>query len=70
MQTAQMIEKLAHDKRVPESQVRADMLEAMREAMSNPDPKARERWASFQYDGQEPTLEEFILWVAGLVKEM
>ena len=65
--TTRMIAELAKSHGVSESKMRLDMLEAMREAMNSQDPQAKARWASFHYDGVEPTLEEYILWVADLV---
>jgi hypothetical protein len=35
----------------------------------NPDPAVQTKWAGFEYAGDEPTLEEFILWMAGQIKE-
>jgi len=35
---------------------------------SNPDPAVQAKWAGFEYSGDEPTLEEFILWMAGQVR--
>ena len=50
------------------TQVRADMQEAMDYGRKNPDPIAQARWKGFHYAGSEPTLEEFILWVASIAK--
>lgn len=61
---AEIIKKIARDNNVPEAQVRADMQEAMDYGRKNPDPIAQARWEDFHYAGPEPTLEEFILWVA------
>jgi hypothetical protein len=43
------------------------MKEAMDSARLNPDPIIQARWARFQYKGDEPTVEEFILWAAGMI---
>ena len=63
---AQIIKQIARDNNVPEEQVRADMQEAMDYGRNNPDPIAQARWKEFRYAGSEPTLEEFILWVAAI----
>lgn len=63
---AEIIKKIARDNNVPEAQVRADMQEAMDYGRKNPDPIAQARWKDFRYAGPEPTLEEFILWVAAI----
>ena len=49
--------------------MRRDMKEAMDAGRSNPDPAVQAKWAGFEYSGDEPTLEEFILWMAGQIKE-
>lgn len=61
---AEIIKQIARDNNVPEAQVRADMQEAMDYGRYNLDPTAQARWKEFRYAGAEPTLEEFILWVA------
>jgi hypothetical protein len=35
----------------------------------HPDPAVQAKWAGFEYAGDEPTLEEFIMWMAGQIKE-
>ena len=47
-----------------EAQVRADMLEAMNAGRSSTDPAVQAKWRSFHFAGQEPTIEEFILWMS------
>ena len=75
---AGIIRQIAREHNVTEDEVRRDMKEAMdvgdmKEAMdvgrSNPDPAVQAKWAGFEYAGDEPTLEEFILWMAGQIKE-
>ena len=65
----QIIKRIAREHNVSEAQVHADMLEAMRYGRQNPDPTVQARWAEFQYAGNEPTVEEFILWSASLAKQ-
>jgi hypothetical protein len=64
---ARIIRQIADEHNVPEEQVRLDMKEAMDSARLNPDPIIQARWARFQYRGDEPTVEEFILWAAGMI---
>jgi len=64
---ANIIKKIARQNHVSEAQVRADMQEAMNAGKNNPDPAMRARWSTFDYAGTEPTLEEFILWIAAMV---
>ena len=60
---AGIIRQIARDNHVTEEEVRRDMKEAM------DDPAVQAKWAGFEYAGDEPTLEEFILWMAGQIKE-
>ena len=66
---AGIIRQIARDNHVTEEEVRRDMKEAMDAGRSNPDPAVQAKWAGFEYSGDEPTLEEFILWMAGQIKE-
>ena len=40
------------------------MKEAMTAGRNDPDPAVQAKWAGLEYAGGEPTLEEFILWMA------
>ena len=63
-QVARIIKRIARDNHVSEAQVRADMKEAMDFGRNNHDPAVQHEWASFHYDGDDPTVEEFILWMS------
>ena len=65
-----IIKRIAKKEHVPEAQVRAKMREAMDAGRASNDPAIQARWAEFPYTGPEPTIEEFILWAASLVREM
>ncbi len=65
-----IIKQIAREHQVSEEQVRSDMTEAMNAGRSDPDPAVQARWAAFRYSGKEPTVEEFILWMADMVKYM
>ena len=62
----EIIKQIAKDNKVSEAEVRAEMQVAMESGQSNPDPLVQARWKEFRYAGSEPTLEEFILWVASM----
>ena len=62
---AGIIRQIARKHNVTEDEVRRDMKEAMDAGRSNPDPAVQAKWVGFKYSGDEPTLEEFILWMAG-----
>ena len=53
---------------VPESEVRAEILIAIREAMQSEDPTAQARWRTCEYVGDVPTEEEFISWIVRLIR--
>ena len=63
-QGRRIIAEIAKNHGVSEAKVRADMLEAMRAGMENPDPEVQKQWQEIPWRGQEPTAEEFILWMA------
>lgn len=65
-----IIKQIARAHHVTEEQVRADMEEAMNAGRGNTNPAVQARWATFQYAGMEPTVEEFILWAAAMTKCM
>lgn len=67
---AGIIAQIAREYHVPEAQVRTDMEEAMNTGRNDPDPAVQTQWKTFHYAGVEPTPEEFILWVAAMVKGM
>ena len=64
-----IIRQIARDNHVTEEEVRRDMKEAIDVGRYNPDPAVQAKWAGFEYAGDEPTLEEFILWMVGQIKE-
>ena len=60
---AGVIRQIACDNHVTEDEVRREMKEAMDAGRNNPDPAVQAKWAEFDYAGDEPTLEEFVLWM-------
>ena len=60
---SQMITRLSKLHGVSESEVRADLLTAMKAGKNNSDPAVQEKWRAFAYAGTEPTVEEFLAWV-------
>ena len=59
-----VIAEIARDRGIPESEVRAEMMAAMRAGMANPDPDVQKQWGEIPWRGAEPTVEEFIAWTA------
>ena len=64
---ANIITRIAQEHNVPEAQVRAEMQEAINTGRASTDPAVQAKWEEFQFAGEEPTLEEFILWIASKV---
>ena len=65
---AGIIRQIARENHATEEEVRRDMKEAMDAGRNNPDLAVQAKWVGFEYAGDEPTLEEFILWMAGQVR--
>ena len=59
-----VIAEIARDHEVPESEVCAEIMAAMRAGMANPDPNVQKQWSEIPWRGAEPTVEEFIAWTA------
>ena len=64
---ANIITRIAQEHNVPEAQVRAEMQEAINAGRASNDPAVQAKWEEFQFAGEEPTPEEFILWIASNV---
>ena len=62
------IKQLAKEHGVSEAEVRAEMRETMLAGMANPDPAVQARWASIQWRGKEPTVEEFLACVTEMIE--
>ena len=63
-----IIRRIAQEHHVPEAEVRSEMYEAMKVGRNNPDPEVQARWRTFQFAGDEPTVEEFILWTSSQIR--
>ncbi len=64
---ADIIKQVAREHHISEALMRTDMKEAMNTGRASPDPAVQAKWASFHCSGAEPTLEEFIVWVATII---
>ena len=62
------IKQLAKEHGVSEAEVRKEMKEAMLVGMANPDPAVQARWASIQWRGAEPSVEEFVACITQTVE--
>ncbi len=65
-----IIGQIAQEHHVPEEQVRSDMEEAINAGRIHPNPAVQAWWATFRFSGKEPTVEEFILWAAAIIRDM
>lgn len=63
-----VIKRVAKAYGVSVKEVREEILVAIRAGRKNPDPKVQEMWNRLFPDGKEPTPEEFIRVLAGVVK--
>lgn len=63
-----VIKKVAKAHGVSAKEVKEEMLVAIRAGRENPDPKVQAMWNRLFPDGKEPTPEEFIRVLAGVVK--
>ncbi len=63
-----VIKKVAKAHGVSAKEVREEMLKAIRAGRENPDPNVQAMWNRLFPNGKEPTPEEFIKVVAGVVK--
>ena len=64
IRAAGIIRQIALAHQVTEAQVRKDLKEAMDAGRNNPDPLVQAKWKEFAFEGDAPTLEAFILWMA------
>lgn len=64
---ANIIRRIAREHHVSEAEVRSEMFEAMKAGRNNSDPEVQARWRTFHYAGDEPTVEEFILWTSSQI---
>ena len=54
---------------ISEEQMRKEIQEAISYARSNSVPKAREMWKNALFAEDNPSVEEFIMWLANEVKK-
>ena len=55
---------MAEKNGIPEAHIRAEMEEAIRASSNSTDPLVKAQWADSAFEGSEPTVEEFIAWLA------
>jgi len=63
------IQESARRSRQPLEKVLNEMRDGIAEAMANPDPQVRAKWAEAPFGGRVPSPEEFVAWCARLVQE-
>ena len=54
---ANAIQTLAHQKGIPEEEIRKELALAISCAMKNDDPKAQDFWQHLSFEGNEPTTD-------------
>ena len=63
-----VIKRVAKAYGVSVKEVREEMRKAIRAGRENPDPSVQAMWNRLFPDGKEPTPEEFIQVIAGIVR--
>ncbi|AYF41827.1 hypothetical protein [Ethanoligenens harbinense] len=63
------LKKLAQREGVSEETVRREIVVAIAEAMKSPEPQAQAFWKAIPHKGEQPTPEEVIAYIAGMVKD-
>lgn len=61
-----LISGIAYREGLSDEIIRSEMMEAIRASKASPNPQVQELWTTFNYAGEEPTPEEFILWFRDL----
>lgn len=54
---------------ISEDQMRKEIQETINYARSNSDPKATEMWKNAPFSEDNPSIEEFIMWIANEAKK-
>ena len=63
-QARRAIAVMAERDGVSETHIRAEMEAAIRVSRSSSDPLVKAQWADSEFECSEPTVEEFIAWLA------
>lgn len=63
------LKKLAKQKGISERAIRQEIEIAIQEAMKSPDPQAQAFWKYIPHNGEQPTPEQVIAYIADMVKE-
>lgn len=63
------LKKLAQREGVSEETVRREIEVAITEAMKSSEPQAQAFWKAIPHKGEQPTPEEVIAYIAGMVKD-
>ena len=64
MNTKAIIRQIAKENGVTPAEVKRDIKFAIRAAMNSTDPIALEHWKVLSPNGKEPTIEQFLTYVA------
>ena len=63
------LKKLAQREGVSEEMVRHEIEVAIAEAMKSPEPQAQAFWKAIPHKGDQPTPEDVLVYIAGMVKD-
>ena len=64
MNTRAIIRQIAKKHGVTPAEVKREMQLAIKEAMQSTDPVAREHWNILSPNGKDPTIEQFLTYIA------
>ena len=68
--TRRTIESIAKKNGMSPEEVEKEIMEAIREAMASPDPRAQALWRQMCPDGKEPDLDTFLDFVTNRLRMM
>ena len=60
---------IAKENSVEEDQIRSELKQTLLKSLNSNDPKVKIQWEGFKFAGNEPTVEECILWLLKKVKQ-
>ena len=65
-----VISKMAIEEGIPEKMVRDELKEVMKCYQCSQDPAVQKEYQTFHFAGQEPTVEEFLLWITKKIHDL
>ena len=60
---------IAKENCIEEDQIRSELKQTLLQSLNSNDPKVKMQWEGFKFAGNEPAVEECILWLSKKVKQ-